>query len=557
MSHKWPWRGVSWGLTAIALAPVVAGLAGVVGPALMGGVGFAAPVRELAAEPGVWRSAFLSLFTGLLSTAMSVVLTGLILAAAFGGRALNLAERLLAPLLAVPHAAAALGLAVLVAPSGLVLRALSPWATELEWPPNVALVNDPWGLALVAGLVVKEVPFLFLMALAALPRLRPAERVAVARSLGYGRMRAFTHAVWPLLYRQIRLPVLAVLAFAASVVDVALVLGPTQPPTLGVRVLELSQSADIGRWAVGSAAALLMCAVVLAAIGFWLVLERVVAVVAGRARVGGRRAVRDGVQRWGVLTFAGVAVLAMGLGFAGLMLQSVAGFWRFPDFWPATVSGAAWARAFGGGVAPLWHTVALAVGATAIVVPAGIAMMTAGTRGVRPPPVLYLPLLVPQVAFLFGLNVLASGAGLTPGMGTVMLAHAVFVLPYILIALSGPWMALDPRFASLAATLGASPWRRFWAVRLPLMAPTIAVAVALGVAVSAGLYLPTQLIGAGRVPTITTEAVTAAVGGDRRAAGVYAVLQLIVPLVAFALARWLPAVVFRGRAGMVPARLTA
>ena len=27
MSHKWPWRGVSWGLTAIALAPVAAGLA--------------------------------------------------------------------------------------------------------------------------------------------------------------------------------------------------------------------------------------------------------------------------------------------------------------------------------------------------------------------------------------------------------------------------------------------------------------------------------------------------------------------------------------------------
>lgn len=557
MSHTWPWRLMVWVLTALALAPVAAGLAGVAVPALWGGERIGGPIATLLDEPGIWRSAVLSLATGLASTALSVALTGLILAAAFGGRALRVAERVLAPLLAVPHAAAALGLAILIAPSGLVLRALSPWATGYEWPPNVALVNDPYGLALIAGLVVKEVPFLFLMALAALPRLQPAERVAVARSLGYGRMRAFAHAVWPLLYRQIRLPVLAVLAFAASVVDMALVLGPTQPPTLGVRVLELSQAADVDRWAVGSAAALLMCAVVLSAIGLWLGVERLVSRLSARSRVAGRRAANDEVQRAYVLTFAALVVAGMVLGFAGLMLQSVAGFWRFPDLWPATFSGAAWARAFGSSAVPLWNTLALALAAVVVTLPPAIAMMTAATRGVRPPPILYVPLLVPQVAFLFGLNVLAIGIGLTPDLLAVTLAHAVFVLPYVLIALSGPWLALDPRFEDVAATLGAPGWRRFWAVRLPLMAPALAVAAALGVAVSAGLYLPTQLVGAGRVPTITTEAVTAAVGGDRRAAGVYAVLQLIVPLIAFTLARWLPALIFRRRAGMSATRLAA
>ena len=40
-----------------------------------------------------------------------------------------------------------------------------------------------------------------------------------------------------MLYRQIRLPLYAVLAFALSVVDMALVLGPSAPPVLAVQVL--------------------------------------------------------------------------------------------------------------------------------------------------------------------------------------------------------------------------------------------------------------------------------------------------------------------------------
>ena len=71
-----------------------------------------------------------------------------------------------------------------------------------------------------------------------------------------------------------------------------------------------------------------------------------------------------------------------------------------------------------------------------------------------------------------------------------------------------------------------------------------------GFAVSAGLYLPTLLIGAGRLPTITTEAVALAAGGNRRTIGVYAFLQAIIPFAGFLLAFALPAWLFRNRAGM-------
>jgi putative thiamine transport system permease protein len=164
--------------------------------------------------------------------------------------------------------------------------------------------------------------------------------------------------------------------------------------------------------------------------------------------------------------------------------------------------------------------------------------------------VLYLPLIVPQVAFLFGLQILGLGLGLDGTAAAVWLAHLVFVLPYVFLSLSDPWQALDPRFAAVAAGLGARPARVFWRVRLPMMLAPALTAAAVGFAVSIGLYLPTLLIGGGRVATLTTEAVALAAGGDRRLLGVFGLLQLAAPFVGFALALTVPALAWRNRRGL-------
>ncbi len=89
----------------------------------------------------------------------------------------------------------------------------------------------PFGLTMMAGLVVKEIPFLFLVSLAAMGQVRVADHGRMATSLGYGRMAGFLFGSWPLIYRQTRLAVFAVIAYASSVVDVALILGPDQSGT--------------------------------------------------------------------------------------------------------------------------------------------------------------------------------------------------------------------------------------------------------------------------------------------------------------------------------------
>ena len=75
----------------------------------------------------------------------------------------------------------------------------------------------------------------------------------------------------------------------------------------------------------------------------------------------------------------------------------------------------------------------------------------------------------------------------------------------------------------------------------------ILTAVAIGMAVSIGQYLPTLLIGGGRVTTLTTEALALASGGNRRLTAAYALLQTLLPSLGFALAIALPRLIVARR----------
>ena len=82
----------------------------------------------------------------------------------------------------------------------------------------------------------------------------------------------------PSLYRQIRLPVLAVLAFSTSVVDVALILGPTTPAPLAVRILDWQNDPDLDMHFVAAAGAVLQLGVTALALLVWLRGERCAAI---------------------------------------------------------------------------------------------------------------------------------------------------------------------------------------------------------------------------------------------------------------------------------------
>lgn len=537
----------------LMILPIAAGLAGTAIPAFSDGAhGFG----TLFEWPGLPRAVGLSLGTGLVSTAISLALTLLLLAAFAGTRSFGHIRRSLAPLLSVPHAAAALGLAFLIAPSGWIARLLSPGITGWETPPNILILNDTYGIALTLGLITKEVPFLLLMALAGLPQVDADRRLTTAATLGYGRIAGFAFTVLPDLYRQLRLPTYAVLAYGMTTVDMALILGPTLPPTLSAQVTLWMGEANLAMRETAAAAALLQLLLALTAITLWrgteIVLHKLLVATAMR---GPRLAMIDRPAAFVVHSAATLITAALGLGLAGLALWSVAGLWQFPDAIPAQLTLRTWATA-----APsLWDstasTLAIAALATSAALFLALGCLEAEARlHLRPTSramvLLYLPLLVPQIAFLPGLQMLALPLGLDGTLLAVAAIHLVFVLPYVFLSLSGPFRAWDRRIATAAATLGASDARIFWRLRMPMLAAPVLTAAAVGMAVSIGQYLPTLLIGGGRVETLTTEAVALSSGGNRRLIGAYAVLQLLLPALAFSAALALPLLVWRRRRDM-------
>lgn len=536
--------------------PVLFGLAGTILPAFgylpaLGGTSFnLAAFQRLFAEPAIFMSALMSLAAGLVTAAFSL-LTVMLFTAAWGGtRIFVRIQHLLSPLLSVPHAATAFALAFLIAPSGLIARMISPELTGWQRPPDLLIIHDPLGLSMMAGLIVKEIPFLLLVTLAALPQVKPARMRALIASMGYGRISGFVFGLWPSIYPQIRLPVFAVIAFATSVVDVAAILGPTTPAPLAVRLVNWMNDPDLSMRFLASAGAILQLGVTAAAVVIWIGLERIGARVRERLACAGRRFRRDGILRLGALAVMLASAGAIFAGMTALALWSVAGLWQYPDVLPARFELRNWMRVLPNLMEPLATTLSVALVSTVIAVVIAILCFAREDQTARPPgrgalTVLYLPLLVPQVAFLFGLQLLFILAGMGATWTALVFAHLVFVLPYAWLSLRDPWRAFDRRYDQIAAGLGKGPVRRFFIIRLPMLARPLLAVAAIGFSVSIGLYLPTVLVGAGRLTTITTEAVALASGGNRRVIGIYAFMQMLLPAAGFAVATIVPALIFR------------
>lgn len=553
-------RLAPWVMIALLTVPLAAGLLMVLLPAfgylpVLGGDTFHLEAwQALWARAGLHRSILLSYFSGLITTLVALFIVVLFLAANQGTWLDRTIRRLVSPLLAIPHAAVAFGLAFLIAPSGLLARWLSPGVTGWERPPDLLIVNDPLGLALMAGLVLKEVPFLLLMSLAALAQLHPERRVTLARSLGYAPSIAWLKCVFPALYPLIRLPVYAVIAYATSVVDMALILGPTLPPTLSVSIITWFNDPDLSRRFMASAGAVLQLGVTLAALLTWWLGEQAVQRLSQRWLVNGSRLSGSAAIAFGGRALLSTVTLLAMSALAGLALFSVAGFWRFPDALPGTFTLDHWQRILPSVTTPLINTLSIGLSATLIAAFLVVATLEHAARCHLPARraqwLLYLPLIVPQVAFLFGLVVAAESVGIRPQHALVVAAHLLFVVPYLYLSLSEAYRRLDPRWVQVALSLGAPPWRAFWQIRLPLLLAPLLTACAVSLAVSIGQYLPTLLLGGGRVPTITTEAVAMASGGNRRLIAVLALLQALLPFIGFSLALLIPRLVWAKRRQM-------
>jgi putative thiamine transport system permease protein len=483
----------------------------------------------------------MTLWTGLASTLLAWGLAAWLISQAFGKPWWASLVHKLGPLLAVPHAAFAVGLVFLIAPSGWIMRGFSPWLTGYAQPPQIATSQDAYGLGLIAMLVFKEVPFLLWAAATQLQRddtgARWLRERQAAQTLGYSASTAFWRVVWPQLSPRLLWPLLAVLAYGLTVVDAALIAGPSSPATLSVRAWQWLQDSDEATNAQGAAAGWLLTLMVgvCAAIAWFLSRPRSQAVSGQR---GQDRVAHSfwsaGSIAWAALLCVYAAVLmALGVG-------SFSGVWPFPALLPSNLSWEAWQS-----VVSSSRSIGITFALASLSASIGLLWAVAWLE-IAPPrwdaalrKLLYLPLLLPGVLWVVGLHRLALDLQLTGSFTGVLLAHVLAVLPYSLIALSSAYLGFDARYGHISAALGKSRWRFLRSVKWPLLRQSLLATFAVGFAVSVAQYLPTLYVGEGRYVTLTTEAVNLASGGQRSLVAAYAWLQWLLPAAMFAVAAWL------------------
>ena len=543
------WLRLLPGLTlALFLLPVLAGLAGTLLPAfgILPGSGATAlslkPWAILLSAPELPGALLASLLSGFLATLLSFTAAVAIAAALHGTRFHGWLGRLLSPLLALPHAAIAIGFAFLIAPSGWLIRAGAPLLAPSGQPPDFSAPGDSLGLALAAGLMLKETPFLLLAILSGLSQF-PADRALLsARMLGYRPATAWLKVVLPQLYPQLRLPIYAVLAFSLSVVDMGLILGPSAPPPLAPLLLVWFNDASLDSLFPAAAGAVLQAILAGLAILLWRGGEIAFVRLSRSWLAGGGRGGSGLAARVIGFAAAGGLLLIAVLSIADLALWSFAWRWPFPAALPVSWTEGNWRAASPGLGRILGTSLLLGLGATGVALLLSLGCLENERRHDLHPTarvlwLIYLPLLVPQISFLFGTAALDAWLGIDATLLALIWSHLLFVLPYVFLMLADPYRGLDERYARTGLCLGAGRGRVFFGLTLPLLLRPILAAAAVGFSVSLSLYLPTLFAGAGRFETLATEAVALATGGDRRLAGVYGFLQAALTLSGFATMR--------------------
>ncbi|MEV5882983.1 ABC transporter permease [Streptomyces sp. NPDC052020] len=97
---------------------------------------------------------------------------------------------------------------------------------------------------------------------------------------------------------------------------------------------------------------------------------------------------------------------------------------------------------------------------------------------------LFLPMAMPEVVMAASLLTLFLNLGARLGFWTILIAHIMFCLSFVVTAVKARVMSMDPRLEQAAQDLYAGPFQTFLRVTLPIAAPGIAAGALLAFALS-------------------------------------------------------------------------
>ncbi len=104
----------------------------------------------------------------------------------------------------------------------------------------------------------------------------------------------------------------------------------------------------------------------------------------------------------------------------------------------------------------------------------------------------FFPMATPEVVMGSSLLTLFVAMGLQSGQVTILIAHILFTLSFVVTTVKARVASLDPALEQAAADLYATPAQAFWKVTFPLVAPGIAAGALLAFALSFDDYIVTN-----------------------------------------------------------------
>lgn len=125
---------------------------------------------------------------------------------------------------------------------------------------------------------------------------------------------------------------------------------------------------------------------------------------------------------------------------------------------------------------------------------------------------LFLPMATPEIVLGAGLASQFFNMGVTKGLGTVIVAHVMFCLSFVVVTVKARVASLDPALEEAGSDLYATPVQVFRKITLPLLTPGIMSAALLAFALSFDDFIITNF-NAGPVDTFPKFVYTAAAKG--------------------------------------------
>jgi spermidine/putrescine transport system permease protein len=125
---------------------------------------------------------------------------------------------------------------------------------------------------------------------------------------------------------------------------------------------------------------------------------------------------------------------------------------------------------------------------------------------------LFLPLATPEVVMGAGLAAQFLDLGWTKGLSTVIIAHVMFTLSFVVVTVKARVATLDPALEEAGRDLYGNPFQVFRKVTLPLLLPGILAASMLAFALSFDDFIITQF-NSGSIETFPKFVYTAAARG--------------------------------------------